>query len=562
MFYFQINFSDLDQPISQSRDGWRFGESHLVPAESPALEAFCVIEGPRRFFYIRERDFGVQQIPGFLHTWHLSSADYKRFKTDALSWPMDFLALEIDPTAKEPIWIQAGPYQHAALFLLSKHGVLHGDWNPTRMYSLLPSSAINLQMASRLLYSSQSVYSKYTLFKDLFRLTKGSTATFSARNGLKIDYPKPSLHVVPRQLKSDADVVSEFISVCQHLIKRHIPQDANTRFGVHMSGGLDATTIAALLSGMGLKNLPAYTIHFPPDVAESDQAPERLNEIVRQLELDPNRIEFSGAMIFDSLQRRSQNGDPIWYMEHPHQLAHVSMVQQQRDQNVPVVFGGIGGDEVSSLSQAELSKFDPEQSRKLDICEDVPHTPEQFPYYSAYAGELIRDLDEDAFPSPNASCLGEFDVGYLSLRMGVWEQYPFTRSEITEFIRSLPTPWRQKKKIFREALKQLGFDHDFAYPENKFNAVNILEQSFLKNKPAFITELFLNSRLAEAGLLDPDRLIADYSSYINGQAAGLGDWSTRFYYQVANMELAIRSVEGVCGLPQKTPEFAMAAASV
>lgn len=549
MFQFQIHRSDLDAVVSQSTDRWCFGNSFIIPVENPALEAYCVSAGSRRFFYIRERDFGVPQIPGFLHTWQFSDEAYADFKKSALAWPMDFLAVELDPSKKSLIQIFAGPYQHVPLFLYASPDTVYGDWVPTRLYPFLKSAAVEPLIATSLLYTSQHAYSKLTLFKDLYRLTQRTTACFTAGSGLNLTYPEPSLHVLPRTVKAEADVVQDFISVCQQLLKQYIPPDPNLQIGVQLSGGTDSTTVISMLNAMGVCNMQAYTYCFPEDEAESDQDRDRLREITNRFGLQHQLCRMQTDKIFENKIKRLQTNQGIWYIEHPYYQAHVDIAALYKAHHTPIVLGGVGGDEVTSLSQAELLEVPAEKKEQHSISHHVAYQPHQFPYYTPRVGQLMQDCAFETLLSPDISAFPDFDVCHLSLEQGIWEQHPFTRLEMREFIRSLPVPWRRRKRIFRETLRHLGFSKDFAYPLRQHRGSNPTETAFFKEKPALVWELFSTSRLAEQGIIDIDGLLKDYQRFIDGQGSCIGDWAPRYYYQLVTLELAIRSAENLMGKP-------------
>jgi len=276
LFCWRIELSAIEQGVQQTSVGWQFGNNYITPFNNPALESYYVTDGSRRLFYCRERDFSLPQIPGFLHTWKLTEQQYKQFKHDAYSWPLDFLGIEID---QSNIRIQAGPYQFAPVFIVQEATTLHGHWDPSQLYPYLKPPFLNTAKVAQFLYTNQHYYSKETMFTGLYRLTQAATAKFS-HSGLNIQYPQANPYIVANELKPNTDVVGAFIEVCQFTLRRSIGEQAPSSLGISLSGGADSCVIAGLLRHMFPQTeLRTITMLTPGDYA--DQQPDRLTESIQ-----------------------------------------------------------------------------------------------------------------------------------------------------------------------------------------------------------------------------------------------------------------------------------------
>ncbi|MGE0199678.1 MAG: asparagine synthase-related protein [Candidatus Melainabacteria bacterium] len=505
-------------------------------------------DGQRRMFYVRERDFLLPQIPGFLHTWTLHEKEYDRFRADAYAWPMDFLGIEIFPDSS--FTIQGGPYQFAPVFLVASGDTLYGDWDGTRLYPFLKGVRLNAGRVLQQLYLN-APYSNQTLFKDMYRLTQQGSATFSREQGLRLDYPEQPAHVIPRAIRPDADVTGGLMEVLQHTLLQSISEEHRVRLAVEFSGGVDSSVVIAVLRQL-LPDTPFHGYTLLRSSETDDQTPDRRKALIQHCRLTSHENStFAQTRAFGDAMTETLNVSAIWPENLPGFMPYKNAVicPASRD-GYTMLFGGLGGDEACSLSRLELENQQPADRQSLSISAFVSRQPGDFPYVSRKAISALSDIGNETNAAPVLASPPLF-ICAENLNQGLWLCHPLLRNHVLAFMRSLPVEWRIKKRVLRETLLRLGFSREYAYPALLPAGQNDMLLEFQQDRPPMVLELFQESRLADLGYLDRDGLLRDYSALIRGEGSRLGEWAARYYFHVANLELAIRCVEQAVRRPDK-----------
>lgn len=148
------------------------------------------------------------------------------------------------------------------------------------------------------------------------------------------------------RFRHEGDYVDAFRTLLREVVRDHLP--ATGRVGVHLSGGLDSSGVAAFaaaaLREAGREAPPAFAWHTPPGDAPTDE--HRLIEAAAAglgLALHYTPVTAAGVVAF---YRRDATRDP-----YTSTLLHEQEVQQAAAAlGVDVILSGWGGDEAATFS--------------------------------------------------------------------------------------------------------------------------------------------------------------------------------------------------------------------
>jgi len=212
----------------------------------------------------------------------------------------------------------------------------------SELKAILAHPEVNRQIDAAALneyLSFEYVPSPRTIFAGIHKLPSGCTLTFS-RHGVRIDrYWDISLaRAETGSHQSEAEYVAELRQVLKEAVKTEMISDVP--LGVFLSGGLDSSAIAAMMSQLSPGHVKSFSIGFPDkSYDESSYAAlvaRHLRTDHHQLTLEPRVMCDIAATLAEFLDEPC--ADPAII---PHYL-----LSKYASQQVKVVLCGIGGDEL------------------------------------------------------------------------------------------------------------------------------------------------------------------------------------------------------------------------
>ncbi|HZT58802.1 MAG TPA: asparagine synthase (glutamine-hydrolyzing) [Pyrinomonadaceae bacterium] len=184
-----------------------------------------------------------------------------------------------------------------------------------------------------------------TLFRDVKRLLPGHTMLW--RDGeLKIE-EFWDVHFAPEEARgeskngarrSDADYVAEWSELFRESVRLRLMADVP--LGMFLSGGIDSSAIAAVMSGMVGEPIKTFSVAFAE--REANEL-EYARVVARAFKTDHHEVVVSPEDFFDALPRL------VWHEDEP--IAHPSsvalnFVSRLAARHVKVVLTGEGSDEM------------------------------------------------------------------------------------------------------------------------------------------------------------------------------------------------------------------------
>jgi asparagine synthase (glutamine-hydrolysing) len=350
-----------------------------------------------------------------------------------------------------------------------------------------------------------------TMFEGIYKLPPGHSLLFSAGAIEQKAYWELNL---PETSLTREEAVREMRSLLQETVRKHLISDVP--LGVFLSGGLDSSTLVALMRQLGVDPLRTFSIGYPdPSFGELPYA-----------ELVAKRFETQHTVLMIPEVTLKDLEEAVWHLDEP--MTDLSaiplyLVCREAKKYVTVCLSGEGGDEIfAGYDRFKASKADqyyrflppflrekviypliealPDQPQKKGIVNvlkrfiegshlplDGGHLRWQYFSSSVQDARLFNDrfkkqvamdpfaplrewrsripgarrLDQEIvidlrFSMPDSVLM---KVDKMSMAHALEIRVPFLDHRFVEFVASLPGDWKLKgfrtKAIFREALRGL-----------------------------------------------------------------------------------------------------------
>ncbi|MCB2225969.1 MAG: asparagine synthase (glutamine-hydrolyzing) [Desulfarculaceae bacterium] len=351
-----------------------------------------------------------------------------------------------------------------------------------------------------------------TLFAGINKLQQGHYAIFDMASGQLTDKQYWDVKFAPRFSRPE-EAVEELRGLLRLAVKRRLMSDVP--LGVFLSGGLDSTTVVALMRELGVEHLRTYSIAYPdPSFSELEYA----NDMAQHYGTDQTVLMIEGLSLEDLETAVYHLDEPMTDLS----AIPLMLICREAKKTATVVLSGEGGDEIFAgydrfrASKAagylgrlpgcaptlnRLASLLPDQPQKkgainvakrfLEGCvlpRDGEHLRWQYFLPPSLAGQLFRPevaaqvgIDDPFAPirkvlsSCNSTDRLDREV-YLDLKLAMADsvlmkvdkmsmstslevRVPFLDHEVVEFTASLPSWFKLKgfttKYILRQAIRGL-----------------------------------------------------------------------------------------------------------
>lgn len=356
------------------------------------------------------------------------------------------------------------------------------------------ANGINPKEAARLLIYRPR-YSSETLYRGIHRLTERAVAHFGGH--LWISYPEPALHLQPRELEPDAEVLGAFIATMDAAMDRRPWAEETTLF--HLTGGFDSGTVATRAAERYPGRFPTATLLVG--------GPGREQQVRRRTQMR-DRVKFADLDLITDAMRFPQlspdcpwvNGQVVNPTEEPLHRPFIEMARSIAATGARTVVTGLGGDEMVALTQEE------ETHEGLGELTDA----QILPWVGSRSRAVLEFADDGIAPPAlinSMTLLSLETTAPVLLRHGLWPMHPFADPSMVELGEQLPFAWRELKQLQRRRLGALGMSKDVVHPVERESFAEVVEHALTTHAPKLFARMLAHgSPLFDEGLVDPDGL--------------------------------------------------------
>ena len=176
----------------------------------------------------------------------------------------------------------------------------------------------------------------HTLFDGVRKLRQGHLAVFELETGNFRQEPYWDLKFEPR-FSQPGEAVEELRSLLRLAVKRRLMSDVP--LGVFLSGGLDSTTVVALMRELGVEHLRTFSIAYPdPSFSELDFA----NDMAQHYGTDQTVLMIEGLSMEDLETAVYHLDEPMTDLS----AIPLMLICRKAKEQATVVLSGEGGDEI------------------------------------------------------------------------------------------------------------------------------------------------------------------------------------------------------------------------
>ena len=560
MLAFRLRARDL-----QTQASWRvvpagfgLGDSVVAPLRHPALEEVVIASGNCLLVSVRECSNGRPgpEVAAGVRAGQLTEvtrAQFRKLANELGRWPLQWQQIVVgddtEPTGRRDATralatVRAGAWGTAPTFVMARDAELLGDWDAARLPLHLACARLDPVLAVQFLVDLATPYSRRTLLPGLELVTERSTLTWRVgphgQGTARIEYPSPMPRFMPGRLTENADVPAGFERIVSTSLSRWRSVTA-CEAGAELSGGLDSAIVAGLAAGRQ-GGLRSYGVSLIGPCA-SDQRSRR-RELVALFDLRDTELPIADFLPLAPGTCRVDSTSPVLPWEECYYEVFEALLTVAAAHGTRVMLTGFGGDELCGLWPFETdgrrgqSSRPPPPSAGPAIATRVSPT---HPGRKFLTPDALATLSDPVDCAPwAASSRSAVESAALSaaryLRDGIWPIHPLITSELVNFCGRLPAPWRAKRAVQRQLLLRLGCTTRVVHPDHRDDFMPALVRSLRTVARPRVSELFAESRLAEDGIVDGDRLRRAYAAWCE---TGEPDDVTPFY-AAAVSELFLR----------------------
>jgi asparagine synthase (glutamine-hydrolysing) len=237
-------------------------------------------------------------------------------------------------------WLARDPFGIKPLYYVHEGETLRFASEPRALMTGDAPRVVDVHHAEELLALGYTLGDE-TIFKDICRLTPGRTLSF------KSDAEEPEygqfgqqwLDHSPEPFASDEAAVAALDTVLEDSVRVH--QRSDVPYGLFLSGGVDSSAIAALMSRLNERPVTAFTCGFDAEGARDERA--AAEAVAKALNLDWRETQFGEEDFWRILPHAA------WALDDPttdYAVLPTYKLAEAAKGTLTVVLTGEGGDEM------------------------------------------------------------------------------------------------------------------------------------------------------------------------------------------------------------------------
>lgn len=373
-------------------------------------------------------------------------------------------------------------------------------------------------------------YTNETVFSHLKTLTERTTLALKPTSRVSLRLPRSAR---PTHARRHSNLASFAKVLEKTVLKRSQAVAKFAKVGVELSGGLDSSTVAGIVSTNLQNPLQCYSIEFLGDGAATLR--RKLLRLAERFPLKPHLIKLSNCY---PLTEHAKVMRPKFYKSEIYENIIAKLAQIAKEHGVEVIFTGIGGDELFSIDQGERNNFRNKVYLGKAATKPLPT------FYTKKCRQALQNLAASTRPFPlpllpHSIHGAHLATNNISILRGVWPLAPLAEPKLVRYCRSLPKEHRYKKEFLRRYQATKNYPIEVFRPVVNENFQPIFDEAFNIRAANFLRKLLKRSILGRLGWLDKQKLVREYEEIRKGTSM----LDPFMFYRVVVIEIILQSLK-------------------
>jgi len=352
-------------------------------------------------------------------------------------------------------------------------------------------------------------YSNKTIFKDISQLSERSILVMAENSLCKITLPENSPLSYKPSNPQNFDRVLE-----TSILSIYTRVSMSAKVGIELSGGLDSSTVAGVISDNCETKLPTFTTRFIKQEGVSQQ--QKLDLLAKRFHLQPHLLDSSDKYPLSEVD--INHLAPDYYRTDIYEQILSELAKFARTKGIEVIFTGIGGDELFMIDKGERANFSNKEFKQQTMPSELPPFLKKEKFKKLLTSWVNSSSEFPTPALPFSTYRANTATNNIFIREGIWPIAPLVNTSLVKYCRGLEKETRKRKGILRLYQEKHNYPIEVYNPDVNESFRSIFLDTFARRSDKIVREIMDKSVLAKKGWLDSREYLIEYKKFKSGDS--------------------------------------------